>query len=136
MERAHRIGPHIPGKIRPIRDLVWTNCTKLRGTDIWISEYYPKEVQEACKVLYPILRAAQKEIENKNQEIKKVSIVLDKFILNGKLFKINELDALPLYLSHTYTQELLNSIMYFDVLPQVPNRMLYPGAIYLMFIRT
>ena len=109
LERVHMLGPKIPGKRRPIiakfsfyedRDNVWQNRTKLKNTNYWISEDFPQEIQRDRKILYPILRAAQNAVKNPDSGIQKVSLNVDKLILNGRTFTINDIDRLPVAINH------------------------------------
>ena len=108
IEWAQRVGQFKPGKCRPIvvkfsfyktRDQIWRERTNLRGSNVFVSEDYPKEILQKRNVLYPILRAAQKEIEEKREtggtDLRKVSLKLDKLLLNGRLYSVDELDKLP-----------------------------------------
>ena len=102
-ERVHRKGPYkpdnIPGVIAKFtfyqdREMVWKKHFSLKGSNIWISEDYPPEIQNARKRLYSIMRAAQNEAR-KSGIARKVSLSLDKLVLDGKVFTINDLDNLP-----------------------------------------
>lgn len=101
-ERVHRLGPYIPDNKRAVvakfsfykdRDTVWKKRSSLKGTNIWISEDYPVEIQSARKILFPIMRHAQKM--STEGQATKVSLSMDKLILNGKPFTIKDLDKLP-----------------------------------------
>ena len=69
LERVHRIGK-FTGNKRPLiarfltykhRDLVWANRAKLRGTNVWIEEDYPKSVRENRNNLMPYFLAAKRK---------------------------------------------------------------------------
>jgi archaellum component FlaC len=70
IERAHRIGKPRPGnsKPRPIvakflkfpdKESIKSSSKKLKGTDLGISDQFPKEIVEKRKVIYPILKKAK-----------------------------------------------------------------------------
>ena len=103
-ERVHRLGPFTTGKCRTIiakfsffkeREIVWRNRTTLKDTKFWILEDYPQEVQRSRKVLYPILREAQKEAKRPNSGIKKVSLSMDILNVNGRKYTVSDLNDLP-----------------------------------------
>ena len=105
-ERVHRLGQYDSSKARPIiakfsfykdRMLIWNSRTKLKGSSIWIAEDYPAEIMKARKILFPILRKAQQIINDPNNDtdIRKVSINVDKLILNGKQYSVQDIAKLP-----------------------------------------
>jgi len=102
-ERVHRLGPFKPDNVRGIiakfafyedREMVWRKRFSLKGSKLWILEDYPAEIQAARRRLYPIMRAAQSEARDSGIT-RKVSLSLDKLILDGKVFTINDLHNLP-----------------------------------------
>ena len=102
-ERVHRLGPYKPDNVRGIiakfafyqdRELVWKKRFSLKGTNIWISEDYPAEIQAIRRRLFPIMRAAQSEAKESGIT-RKVSLSFDKLVLDGKVFTINDLHKLP-----------------------------------------
>ena len=58
---------------------VRTHTRKLKGTNIGISEQYPKEIESIRKTLYPELKKAK-------AEGKRAKIVRDKLIIDGRIF--------------------------------------------------
>ena len=103
-ERVHRIGPYIPGKTRNLiakfttykdRDTVWQKRTSLKGSNHWILEDYPTEIQQNRKILYPALREALKLVRKPGSEIKKASMSVDSLIINGKKYTVKDMDKLP-----------------------------------------
>jgi len=100
-ERVHRLGNTGSNrrKPRPIiakfssfkeRQLVWNNRTKLKGSNVWVSEDYPQVVHNNRKTLIPILKAAKQ-----SSEIQSASLKQDKLFINGKQFTVENLDDLP-----------------------------------------
>lgn len=55
---------------------------KLKGTDIWIDEDYPRDIVEARKMLYPRLREARQRGE-------KAVIRYDKLIVNDEVYEVD-----------------------------------------------
>ena len=49
----------------------------LKGTNIGISEQFPKEIEDSSKALYPIMKKAKAEGH-------KTSLIKDKLFINGK----------------------------------------------------
>ncbi|XP_062616738.1 uncharacterized protein LOC134278435 [Saccostrea cucullata] len=89
IERAHRIGRKVTGKIRPVvvkftrfpqKELVRKNAFKLKESELSISEQFPKEIQERRKKLLPVLKKAK-------DDKKKASLVKDKLYIEGKLYR-------------------------------------------------
>ena len=60
------------------------SATKLKNTRFSIREQFPREVVERRKVLYPVMKRAL-------QEKKRVSMVVDKLYIDGRLYQ-EELD--------------------------------------------
>ncbi|KAK4884836.1 hypothetical protein RN001_001107 [Aquatica leii] len=94
LDEARRIGKYNEGKTRPIMIKLMKESTKmnilknaktLRGTDIWIDEDYPKEVQEERRRLIPYM----KEARNKGY---KALIRYDKLIINNETYRTKDLE--------------------------------------------
>jgi hypothetical protein len=51
---------------------------KLKGTNIWVNERFPPEVEDKRRKLYPMMRAARKQN-------KRVKLVVDKLYIDGDL---------------------------------------------------
>ena len=103
-ERVHRLGGKFTGetRTRPViakfhtykqRDLVWLNRSKLKDTNVWIHEDFPKEIKENRDKLFPIFLAAKK-----SEQITSVSLKLDQLFLNGKLYTAENIDKVPDFL--------------------------------------
>lgn len=105
VERCHRLGPKSPGKTRPIiikftmfkdRELVWGNKLKLRGTDIFITEDFPAEIESKRSVLMPVFKEVVRDRENFPVGQKpRVALVVDKLFINTEMYTIDTLDRLP-----------------------------------------
>ncbi|XP_033761586.1 uncharacterized protein LOC117343353 [Pecten maximus] len=89
IDRAHRIGPKTTGKVRPIvakfnqfqqKERLKKKSNKLKGSNIYISDQYPKEVQEVRRELWPIWKKAR-------DDKKRAVFVKDKLYIDGVLYK-------------------------------------------------
>ena len=98
--RCHRKGKFIPGRTRPIiikfhffgdRQLILNNSGALRGTGIYINEDFSAETEASRKTLYPIVKAARENPQYKD----KVSLHVDRVLLAGKTYTVNNLKDLP-----------------------------------------
>ena len=67
---------------------VWNARRNLKGTQIYMMEDFPFEVEQRRMKLYPIF----KEAMSKNMN---VSLVADKLVLNGTRYTLDSLDKLP-----------------------------------------
>lgn len=88
VDQVRRIGKQIPGKPRPILLQLTTTNKKfeilgktkgLRGSNIWIDEDYPKEIQEERKILVSEMKEAWKKGE-------KAQLRYNKLIINDKVY--------------------------------------------------
>lgn len=105
IERVHRMGPK-PTDIskqrpRPIivkfsffrdREYIWHNKKMLAGTNIYVREDFPPEIDRRVNIMMPIFLAARRD---KNV---KVSLVIDKLYLNNSKFTVETIDRLPEHL--------------------------------------
>ena len=98
-ERVHRIPTRQTNKPRLIiarfcffqdKEFVWSFIKNLKGTNTAIANDYPKEIENIHKALYPVLKKAKQE---KNTAFFKV----DSLIINGQVYKGNEMINLPFY---------------------------------------
>lgn len=92
IERIHRLGRHIPGRIRPVivkfadfRDKmkILNNCSKLKGTQISINEDFSKRVVEIRKHLW-------NSTADERKEGAKARLVFDKVKINNVLYAWDE----------------------------------------------
>jgi len=88
IDRAHRIGSKQVNKVRPIvvkfnqfqhRETVRKSSIKLKNSNIYVREQYPKAIQDSRKLLWPIYKKAK-------DEKKKAYFVKDKLYIEGKLY--------------------------------------------------
>jgi hypothetical protein len=83
IERAHRIGKPRPIVAKflkfPDKESIKSSSKKLKGTDLGISDQFPKEIVEKRKVLYPILKKAKDDGH-------KVKLTKDQLYINGQLY--------------------------------------------------
>ena len=101
-QRVHRHGKKEDGKTRPIivrflwhvdRQKVWKLRSKLRGTPYWVSEDYPKEIEDNRRILRPILRQALSEADD-NYSVS-AYLVGDRLHIEGQVYTVHTLGKLP-----------------------------------------
>ena len=90
IERAHRLGgKRDDGKPRPIvakflryqdKEYIRRSAYLLKGSKIGIADQFPKEIAEARKKLYPIMKKAKNEGNT-------VKLIKDKLFVNGQLYR-------------------------------------------------
>ncbi len=99
IERCHRLGPKRPHTTRPIivkftlfkdKDKIWRNKKKLQGTQIFLKEDFPPEIEQRRSRLMPVYLAALRD-----RHYGKVSLVVDKLFINGNMYTVNNLHQLP-----------------------------------------
>lgn len=90
IERAHRLGPRSQKKKRPVvvkfssfkdRECIRKHSNQLRGTKYSIAEQFPREILDRRKALLPHLKNAKAKGH-------RVSMVVDKLFIDGKLFSL------------------------------------------------
>ena len=98
-ERAHRLGPKIPGKTRTVvvrflsfkdRETVWSKRGKLKTTKIRLSEDFPPEINRERKILYPILKKAETL-----DTVKTAKLSMNKLYIDKKEYTCRNLCELP-----------------------------------------
>ena len=70
------------------RESVWNNRSMLKGSDIYINEDFPEEMEKRRTRLYPIVKAAR-------SKKMKATLNKDKLIVGGKTYQLETLDSLP-----------------------------------------
>ena len=99
IERCHRIGPKqaMHSRPRPVifkfncyedRQRVWSARQRLKGTNYWLSEDFPQEIRDRRRVLQPIAKKAR-------DDGKKASLIVDRLLINGESFTVDNLNNLP-----------------------------------------
>ncbi len=73
------------------RQIILQSARALRDTGVYINEDFSSETKTNRKALYPVLKAARDKAIYKD----KVSIHVDRLVLNGKTYTINNLDTHP-----------------------------------------
>ena len=68
---------------------MWSKRSNLKASKYWLHEDFSKETEEVRSKFYPYVKAAR--LENK-----KCSIIVDKLILDGKMYTIDKIDQVPL----------------------------------------
>ena len=99
-ERIHRITPRrSSSKPRPIivkfshyqvKEFVWSFVKNLKGTNIGISNNFPKEIEEIQSKLYPVLKNAKKAKQS-------AFFKVDRLIINGQVYRGKETEDLEHY---------------------------------------
>ena len=107
--RVHRLGEYRRNQTRPViarfhhfkdREVVWRSRKVIKAQqNVGISEDFHPEILARRKELYPILDAAYNYYNPEHPELKYLGkIVLDKLILNGKVYTVDTLCNLPIHL--------------------------------------
>ena len=87
--RVHRLGGKGPNRPRPIiarfehfkqKEMVKSQGKFLKGTNLWMNDQFPSEINERRKTLTPILK------EHRLKE-NRVAMAVDRLYINGQLFK-------------------------------------------------
>ena len=97
IERAHRIGPRNkigqPILVRfshfKVRQKVFEARFRMRESGITVMEDFPDEINNRRQMFSTVLKAAYQSPHYK------AKLVVDKLLLNGKMYSIDELDQLP-----------------------------------------
>ena len=89
IDRAHRIGPYKPNKVRPIvakfnfyqdKELIKRKAAeKLQNSKLGVGDQFPKEIQQRRRTLIPVMKTAQR---NGHTAI----LSYDKLYVDGKLY--------------------------------------------------
>jgi hypothetical protein len=108
IERAHRLGPYVPGRTRPVivkfwhfkeRERVWqqlgarSNPSSYRK--VYITEDYPESIEAARKKLLPVFQAALRYRDPVTKQPLKVRMAVDKLYINNQRFTVDNLHSLP-----------------------------------------
>lgn len=92
IDEIARIGKYTPGRKRPImvkllrestKSEIFRNAKQLKGTDIWIEEDFPKNIQEERRALIPKLKDAR------NRGYRAV-LRYNKLIVDGEIYSERE----------------------------------------------
>ena len=101
IERAHRIGKLHDWKRKPrqiivkfarykIKEKIWSQRAKLKGSNLWLSEDFPPRIREERKKLMPAFLSARK-----NKAVKIVKLTLDRLTIDNKEYTVDTLHELP-----------------------------------------
>jgi ribA/ribD-fused uncharacterized protein len=140
IERAHRLGPKIYGKTRPIivrfnhpkdRAMIWNQLG--HGTfppkynRIHVREDFPPEIDNARAQLLPIAITASKVCDPTTNKSPTIHLVMDKLYINSENYTVNSLNKLPDHLKpHTiFTPSSGNKTAYFTKSSPLSNH--YPS---------
>ena len=97
--RCHRLGKPQIGRARsrPIifklhwygdRSTIWNARRELKGSQMWLSENFPSEIESRRRMLYPIVRVARE----KNI---RAHLSVDRAVIAGKIYTLRNLEKLP-----------------------------------------
>lgn len=98
IEYVGRLGPKINNKIRPVllklssqnlKSIIFSNCSKLKGTNMYISEDLPKEERQIKNILL-------KHYRNAKQLGLNTKIINNKLIINEKIWTVQDLKLLDI----------------------------------------
>lgn len=98
--RAHRKGPYVPGKDRPIivkmhffpdKQHILSKAPALAGTGYYINEDFSADTEANRRELYPVMKEARKSSVYKD----KTHIFRDKIVCEGKVYTADTLCDLP-----------------------------------------
>jgi ribA/ribD-fused uncharacterized protein len=114
-ERVHRLGSkdqksknprHIIAKFSCYkdRDIVWARRFAIsEKSNIWIMEDFPEVIKTNRQKLMPAFKAAKR-----SQEIKNVSLKMDKLIIDGKVYTVENMNDMPTHLQPENTAVIQN----------------------------
>ena len=113
--KCHRKGKYVNGQKRPIiakfsisdRVAIWLNKSNLKGTNLFVADDFPIEVEKNRKILLPVFRHARMIESLKG----KVSLKADKLIIDGRTYTVDTLDKLPPSLNPSAYSTRQNEIM-------------------------
>ena len=140
IERAHRFGPQLEGKVRPIivkfnhfkdREIVWRTfghgLIPPPYNTRHVREDFPSEVEKDRAKLLPIARAAQHISVPGNQPNPRVRLVVDRLFINNQRYTVNSLDSLPdnLQPSTLYTPMTSDKVAFYSSNSPLSNH--YPS---------
>ena len=97
--RCHRLGPKRRDAKKPRsiifklhwfgdRELIWERKAKLRGSNYWLDEDYPVEIENRRRILQPIASAAR-------SQGKKARVQVDRLLVNGRPYTVDTISQLP-----------------------------------------
>jgi hypothetical protein len=108
VERAHRLGPYVPGKSRPVivkfwhfkeRERIWKilagGTNRYYHSKISIAEDFPDAIESARKRLLPIFHAAKHYRDPVTKNPVKVRLNVDRLYINNQRYTVDTLHLLP-----------------------------------------
>ena len=80
-------------KVKPV---LWSRPELKQGSNISISDDFTREVVERRNRIYPIFKSIQHALNQKpGHDKKQIQLKQDRFLLNGSVYTIDNLDSLP-----------------------------------------
>ena len=71
------------------RELIWERKAKLCGSNYWLDEDYPVEIENRRRVLQPIASAAR-------SQGKKATVQVDRLLINSRTYTVDSISQLPM----------------------------------------
>ena len=99
--RCHRLGPFRKDSQRPRpiifklhwfgdRQTIWGARRKLKGSNVYLSENFPAEIERRRKILWPIVKEARRQDKDR-----KAYLAVDKLHIGQKMYSVDNLETLP-----------------------------------------
>ena len=116
--KCHRKGKYVNGQKRPIiakfsindRDNICSKKGNLKGSNLFIAEDFPLEIEQNRRILLPVFRHAR-TIESLKGE---VSLKADKLVIDGRTYTVDTLNKLPPSLNpFTYSARQNETVLVF-----------------------
>ena len=129
VQRCHRLGQVRNKNPRPLiirfvcfqdKIKIMKNRSKLKGTNIFVNDDYPREIEKKRAVLRPLLRFAKKEDP-------RATLIADKLRLNGAVYSLDAIRDSPLDVTKVGTLSTQSNIMSAGEFSPLSN--LYPCTI-------
>ena len=116
--KCHRKGKYVNGQKRPIiakfsindRDNICSKKGNLKGSNLFIAEDFPLEIEQNRRILLPVFRHARTIESFKG----KVSLKADKLVIDGRTYTVDTLNKLPPSLNpFTYSARQNETVLVF-----------------------
>ena len=99
--RCHRLGQHRQNNQRPRsiifklhwygdRQTIWDARRKLKGTDLYLAENFPAEIERRRQILWPIMMEARRQDKDR-----RAYLAVDRLHIGNKSYTVDSLNDLP-----------------------------------------
>ena len=116
LQRCHRVGRHNPNQTRPRKliirfadykdkQLVMSKLAALKGTNLFVSDDYPPEIQSARLVLRPVFLYLR-QIDPSTKMIK------DKIQFKGRIYTVKTMSDIPVDISKIGIKETKEEVLF------------------------